>query len=168
MIKFSRFLAVKLCTAVIPAAMLFLAPVYQPTLAQSDNVFGAFGGSWRGNGQIRLKNGAKENISCRGYYNAKGGAELSIALLCASPSYKIEMRSTLNSSGNRVTGRWEERNFNAEGTVSGSVSANRINLSIGGALTGNMSVSLNGNNQSVDIRTPRGGFEAVTISLSKS
>lgn len=137
--------------------------------ARADAPFSTLVGSWTGSGQVRLENGKSEGIKCKAYYTSKdGGQGLSLAFRCASASNKIDMRATLASSGSAVSGSWEERTFNAAGNVTGKVDGSNINLSIiGGGLTGSMSVSFGGNNQSVLISTEGSAFKGLRISLQR-
>lgn len=132
-------------------------------------VFAPFNGTWTGNGQIRLDNGATERIKCNAYYTQKdSGAGLGLAIRCASTSYKIELRSQLKAVGNRISGSWEERNFNAAGTATGQATGERFSLTVvGGGMTGSMNVSASGATQSVVITTQGTGLKSVNISLSK-
>lgn len=135
----------------------------------SDAVFGSFNGNWSGIGQIRLDNGASERVKCNAYYTPRdAGAGLGLAIRCASASYKIELRSQLKSQGGKISGSWEERNFNAAGDVTGQASGTKLSLSVaGGGMTGTMSVSATGESQSVTITTQGTGLKSVNISLSR-
>ncbi len=136
--------------------------------AGPEEVFKKLAGSWHGAGQLVLSDGNKERISCRGYYTLKsGGDALTIAIRCNSPNYNIEMRSLLNSGGGSVRGDWEERTFNATGTVSGSASDDRISLAISGAITGSMSIAVGGASHKVNITTSGVGFKSVSMTLSR-
>ncbi|MFN3745027.1 MAG: hypothetical protein ACK4TL_10010 [Hyphomicrobiaceae bacterium] len=137
--------------------------------ARAQTPFQVLAGNWSGSGQIRLDNGKSEALRCRAYYTQKEAATLGIALICASASNKIELRANLNQSGTQVEGSWEERTFNAAGTVTGRVTAGRINLSIaGGTFSGSMNVAITGARHSVSIETNGIGLKAVNISLSRS
>jgi hypothetical protein len=126
-------------------------------------------GSWSGGGQIRFTDGKSERISCRAYYVPKrDGDELGLAIRCASLSYKIEIRATLRHDDGRLSGKWEERTFNAEGDVSGKASPGHITMGItGGGLTGAMTISYGSATQAVSIATQGTGLKGVTISLSR-
>lgn len=156
----SRFFAVT-------AALLMLATPFQ---ASADPAFAPFSGTWTGTGQIRLDNGASERIKCNAYYTPRDeGTGLGIALRCASTSYKIELRSQLKSQSGRVSGSWEERNFNAAGNVTGQANGGRINLSVvGGGMTGTMNVTASGGTHSVVITTQGTGLRSVNISLTRA
>jgi len=126
-------------------------------------------GTWSGSGSIKLDSGKSERIDCKAYYTSPDGSQLNVAIRCANPSNKIEMRAGLIYSGGSVTGTWEERTFNATGAVTGTASDAAIKLSIDGAINGSMSVSLTGNGQSVSISTEGSGsgLSAVKISLKR-
>lgn len=134
---------------------------------RAESPFASLGGSWSGSGQIKLDNGKTESIRCRGYYNNKGADQLGLAIRCASASSKIEMRADLNYAGGTISGTWEERTFNASGSVTGKASANRLTLAISGGVEGSMSVSLNGANQLVSINTEGSTLKGVSIQMSK-
>lgn len=137
--------------------------------ARADGPFPRFAGSWSGNGQVHLEQGKSEQISCRAYYNTKAeGANLALAIRCASSSYKIEMRASLNQQDGLVTGRWEERTFNAAGSVSGRANESSLNLAISGAVSGTMSVTSTGAGQRIEIKTVGTGLSGVSIRLARS
>lgn len=135
----------------------------------SESTFAELGGSWNGRGNVRFSDGKSERITCRAYYNPKGsGDELNLAIRCASVSYKIEIRARLVNENGKLSGRWEERTFNAEGDVTGRASAGNIKMDIaGGGLTASMSVSYEGSNQAVSISTEGSNLKGVTINLSR-
>ena len=141
----------------------------QPGAANAEGAFPRLAGSWSGNGQVVLDQGKSEQISCRAYYTAKSaGADLALAIRCASSSYKIEMRATLSQQNGQVTGQWEERTFNAAGAVSGRATDTGLNLAISGAVSGTMSVISGDASQRIEIKTVGTGLSGVTISLARS
>lgn len=136
--------------------------------AYAQGPFQTLAGNWSGGGQIKLDNGKSEALKCRAYYTQKEADTLGLAIRCASASNKIELRASLNQTGNQVEGNWEERTFNAAGTVTGRVTSGRINLSIsGGSFSGSMNVAITGERHSVSIETNGIGLRAVNISLSR-
>lgn len=130
--------------------------------------FSTLSGNWSGTGQVKLDDGRTERVSCRAYYAPRdGGSGLGLALRCASPSYRIELRSSLRAQGNKVSGTWEERSFNAGGAISGSSSGGTLSLSFSGTLNGSMVVNTSGASQRVSITTSSGGLSRVSLNLSK-
>jgi hypothetical protein len=136
---------------------------------KTDAPFANLNGAWTGGGQVRLEGGKTERISCKAYYTPRdGGSGVGIALRCASTSYTINLRSTIASSGGKVTGSWEEQTFNASGDVSGRASPGNLAVSInGGGISGSMSVSFGGATQQVSINTSGTALKGVSISLSR-
>jgi hypothetical protein len=145
------------------AAILAFSATLVPASAEAGTFSGMIG-SWSGSGQVRLEGGRSEALKCRAYYTDRGaGNAIGISLRCASASNKIEMRANLTSSGG-----WEERQFNAAGSVSGQASANRISLAIsGGGLSGSMSVTTSGSRQTVNISTAGTALKGVTVGLAR-
>jgi hypothetical protein len=140
------------------------------SVARADSLFSVLNGSWAGAGQIKLEGGSTESLKCRAYYTAKDeGSGLGLAIRCASASNKIELRATLAYQSGKISGNWEERQFNAAGSVTGQASNSRVSLSItGGGFSGSMTVTVNGGTQSVSILTNGIGLKAVNINLSRS
>lgn len=150
-----------------PAAVAAL--LVSTSLSYAEGPFAGLSGSWSGGGHVRLANGQQESLRCRAYYNQKaGGTALSMAVRCASPSQKIEMRASLSSSGHGVSGTWEERSYNAAGNVSGKATASHMNLAISGGVSGSLSVTTSGSSQSIRISAQGTGFTGITLKLSRS
>jgi hypothetical protein len=131
------------------------------------NPFDTLLGSWRGSGQIQLSDGRSERLKCNAYYTG-GGAQLGMAIRCQSESSNVEIRSKLSQTDGRISGTWEERTYNAEGTATGQTTGDKISLQISGGVTGTMQVSYNGSRQSVAISTQGIALKSVTIDLSRS
>lgn len=138
-----------------------------PNLAAAASLLDGITGSWSGRGTVTFEGGNSENLSCRSYYTSSGSL-LSIAIRCASTSYKTEIRSKLLIANGSLAGDWEERNFNAVGSASGAISGNTIVLRISGAIEGRLVIDQTGSRQSVTIVTNGGGLSSVKIGLSKS
>lgn len=139
------------------------------TPAAADGPFSGLVGTWRGAAKVRLQSGSSETLRCYAYYTPKEtGVELGLAIRCASASNKIELRAQLQAAGSKVSGRWEERTYNAAGDVTGSAQAGRLNLSIdGGAFKGSMAVRTTGTSQTVSIKTEGIALQGVNIDLSR-
>lgn len=126
-------------------------------------------GFWMGPGRIEFDEGLSEALLCKAYYaTADEASRLSIVLRCASRSNKIELRAKLAAEGSNLTGTWEERTFNASGTVTGQATEREIALSIdGGGFTATMLVEQDSGNQSVSITTQGVAFKKVSVSLTR-
>ena len=156
----------------IKASVVAVAALALPDLATAagpSSTFAAMSGSWSGSGQMRLEGGRTEKLRCRANYTDRnGGTGLGIALRCASASSKVDLRASLKATGSRIGGNWEEREFNAGGSASGSANGNHIQLEIeGGGLTGSMSVTTNGGRQSVLITMRNVALKGLQIALAR-
>jgi hypothetical protein len=151
--------------ALATAAMVGLfitTPSHQVEASPFDTLLG----SWRGSGQVQLNTGP-ERLSCNAYYTG-GGSQLGMAIRCTSGQSKVEIRSKLSLSGNRITGNWEERTYNATGTASGTATPGRISIVVSGSIRGSMVVDFSGSRQSVSISTSGSPLQKVSISLTRS
>jgi hypothetical protein len=130
--------------------------------------FAALVGTWSGKGTAKLEGGKSERLSCKGYYTGSGGSELRLNIRCANPSTKVELRSVLKYTNGKVTGTWEERNYNQQGTISGRATDSKLQLVIGGAgLKGRLSVSLGDSGQSVSLSTQGSVLKGVSITFAR-
>jgi hypothetical protein len=152
---------------VIAASASAVLLIGVPAVAGSP--FSALVGTWSGKGTAHLEGGKSERLSCKGYYSGSGGSELRLNIICANPSTKVELRSVLKYSGGRITGTWEERNYNQTGTITGSATDSKLRMVIGGpALTGRLSVSIGGEKQSVSLSTEGSVLKGVSITFARS
>lgn len=150
--------------AVTMTAVFVLSP-WQETRADP-GPFDTLLGSWRGSGKVQLESGM-ERLKCNAYYTG-GGSQLGMAIRCQSESSNVEIRSKLNLSGGRITGKWEERTFNASGSASGTATEGRIALQVTGGVTGHMVVNFNRSRQTVSISTQGIALKSVSIHLTRS
>ena len=125
-------------------------------------------GTWSGNGRIVLQADKAERIKCNAY-NRREGSELRLVVRCASPSYKIEIRSRLQRKGSELFGQWEERTYNAEGTATGRITSSTLSLRIsGGGFDGQMNVSYTSKRQKIRITTQGIDMKSVDMNLSRA
>lgn len=137
--------------------------------AAAQSPFRSLDGVWSGQGRVLLDSGNTERLSCRANYSQRAsGSGLGLSIRCASSSYKIELRATLANAAGNVSGSWEERTYNAEGTLTGRATGSALNLAFKGNIEGSMSISVSERKQTVSITTTVGGFKGVSINLSKS
>lgn len=147
------------------ATLLFLVSAPQLRAAQVDP-FKTLLGSWKGSGTFSLQDGTRERISCNGYYTG-GGSQLRLAILCSGSNNKIHMRGKLSYSSGRLSGDWEERTYNAEGSLSGKATSSRLTMTISGIVNGTMIVSFTERRQSVVIKTTGTALKTVNIKLAR-
>lgn len=123
-------------------------------------------GTWGGSGLFKNQNGTSTRIQCNGYYTG-GGTQLGMVIRCSNKDQKIEMRSKLSLNSNRVSGKWEERTYNAEGQINGKITKTKINMSITGAIEGTMKVQYSRTRQKITIRTNNASLRSVVITLRR-
>lgn len=152
----------------VAAAAGLAASILLMSAAEAASPFTTLHGTWSGSGRIEFENGQSERLRCTAYYTStNGGNALGLAIRCASPSNRIEVRGRLNYHDGQVSGVWEERSFNASGTASGQASSNRLSLRLAGAIPGSMNVNVSKSRQSVAINTQASGFRAIRVGLSR-
>jgi hypothetical protein len=156
----------------LASAVFGLAIALAPTIgAQAQRAaagFDSMAGRWAGEGTIRTSNGGSERIRCRATYQAYADNGLRQELLCASDSYKFEVRSDLVQKGGAISGQWTETSRNLSGNVSGQATGNTIQARVqGGGFAAQLSVATNGNRQAVTIVPQGTDVQEVTVNLSR-
>jgi hypothetical protein len=126
-------------------------------------------GVWSGNGTISLEDGSKERIRCKATYAVSGdGTGLNQSLLCASDSYKFELKSDVKSRGGELSGSWAETTRGVTGSLEGRASAGKFNVDVSSpAFSAKLILTTTGNKQQVSI-TSDGQFRGANISLNRS
>lgn len=139
-----------------------------PAVAAADGPFPELVGTWSGSGVAKFEGGKKESLRCKGYYtNTSGPHSLGISIRCANASAKVELRASLVDSGGAISGSWEERTYNQSGSVTGRATANRLNLSISGGITGSMLVTVGNRSHSVAVLTSGPSLKGINISMTR-
>lgn len=153
------------CAAIVSA---FLTISGSAAFAQSAP-FAGMAGVWSGNGTITLDGGAQERIRCKATYAVSSeGNGLNQALLCASDSYKFELKSDVIAKGGALTGSWAETTRNVSGSLQGNAGNGKFNVTVSApAFTARLVMTTNGNKQNVAI-TSEGAFKGANIALTRS
>jgi hypothetical protein len=146
----------RLNPALVMAIAASLIALHSPALAAGP--FEKFVGVWRGEGQIVGTNGHRESIRCKAQYEeAKEGSALNQTIVCASESYKLNITSYVEASGDSVQGYWKEASRDVSGHVSGRIADGRFEGEFSAAtFSAGILLASNGRTQSVSIQ-PRGG-----------
>lgn len=137
-----------------------------PQSAAANPTFAPLLGSWGGSGTYKLQDGTSEKLKCDAYYTGTG-SQLGIAVRCSGQTNKIEMRCKLSANGTSLSGNWEERTYNAEGAVSGTLSDTKLTFSISGGVSGRMTITFDQSKQNVAIATEGIPLKSVNVSLSR-
>jgi hypothetical protein len=150
----------------LAAAVAFSA---QQTAALAASPFQKFTGEWRGGGEIVESNGHRESIRCRAEYaEAKDGSALSQAIVCASESFKLDIKSYVEASGESVQGYWSEAARDLTGHLTGRIAGGRFEGEISApAFSAEISLNSNGHSQAVSIKPRAGDVSDVHIELER-
>jgi hypothetical protein len=148
------------------ALLILVAAPFSSAGAAEKDPFAMLRGSWKGSGLVTLHSGGRERMKCNAYYTGKG-SQLRLAIYCKSSGQEIKMRGQLSQNGGNLSGKWEERTYNAQGTLSGTSKGRRINLQIAGNVTGTMNVSYSQRKQNVLIKTSGTDLKSVKVTLTR-
>lgn len=153
-------------TRACASAVLVFGSVCWSSAAAAKNPFSNFYGTWGGSGSAIFSKGSRESLRCTAYYTGKAPT-LKLAIRCASPSNKIELRANLRANGDRVTGSWEERSFNATGDGNGTLKGDELNVTISGGITGQLIVSTGAKDQLVSLKSSGTALDSVNLRLKR-
>ena len=130
--------------------------------------FAGMAGNWSGGGGVPLDDGSSERLRCRATYAVgAGGTGLNLSLVCASDSYKFDLRADVISDRGMLSGSWSEASRGVTGTLEGrGANGNFQVLANAAGFSANLSLTTRGNRQSVAIRS-ESAFRAANISLSR-
>ncbi|MDB5616261.1 hypothetical protein [Tardiphaga sp.] len=131
--------------------------------------FAGMAGVWSGSGTISLEGGAKERIRCKATYAVSSeGNGLNQALLCASDSYKFELKSDVIAKAGVLSGSWEETTRSVAGSLEGRAGNGHFDVTVSAPVfTAKLVMTTNGNKQNVAI-TSDGQFKGANIALTRS
>jgi len=150
------------------ALALAIAPI---SIASADTgPFAGLAGNWSGGGSITLGNGSKERIRCRANYSVgAGGNQLSQSLKCASDSYNFDLSSNVVAAGGQLSGMWNESSRGMSGAIFGTARPGHFQVVVTSpSFSANLSLSTNGDRQTVSISAPPGGqLTGVNITLAR-
>jgi hypothetical protein len=138
--------------------------------AQSTSPFAKLSGTWRGGGKVVLADGTGENIRCSATYSPEsGGQSVSQGLVCASDSYKVDIRSFIVADGQNVQGHWQESVRQAQGQLNGRIVGDQLEGKISGpGFEAQLSLVTSGGRQTILITPAAGGsISRVQIALSR-
>jgi hypothetical protein len=155
---------------VLPFALAAAVLLVSGPLARADSGgFTAFAGSFRGAGEVMINDGHRERIACRATGAVGGGGRtLSQNIVCASDSYKFDIRGQLVASGSDVTGDWQETMRGVSGDVRGRIADDRFNGIVnGGGFTANFSLHAAGRRLGFSMRPSDSSVVRVDVTMSR-
>jgi len=144
----------------------------QMGFARHEGPFVEFAGNWRGGGHVVSTDGRTEAINCRARNDvSEGGASFSQALVCASDSYRFDIRTSAVAEGGSVTGTWQETTRGVGGNLAGQIGNGVFEGSVDAPGFGaSVTYRSNGHAQTVVIRPNggAGGIASVEVSLRRA
>jgi hypothetical protein len=158
-------------TVVAVALSLLATHIYGQRGAEAASTpFAGLSGSWSGGGTVTLSGGANERIRCRAMYVVgNGGNQLQQNLRCASDSFTFELKSDVNHAAGQISGMWTEVTRNVGGSISGRASSGKIQALVDGpAFAASLALTMQGDRQSVIIRSDGSALTQVSITLSRT
>jgi hypothetical protein len=137
--------------------------------AQSTGPFAKFYGTWRGVGKVLMTDGSGDKIRCNATYSTEaGGRSVSQALVCASDSYRVDIRSFIVADGQALQGHWEESVRQASGQLEGQIVGDQLDGRISGpGFEARLSLVTGGARQTILITPAGGSISRVQIALSR-
>jgi len=130
--------------------------------------FAGMAGNWAGGGTVTLDDGSIERIRCRAADAVgAGGAGLNMTLVCASDSYKFDLRGSVISERGALSGTWSETTRGVNGTLEGRGANGNFQLVASAAgFVANLTLATRGNRQTIGIKA-ESGFRGATITMSR-
>jgi hypothetical protein len=153
---------------IFAAVTLFVAAASGSASYAQSGPFAGMAGNWAGGGTVTLDDGSSERLRCRASYAVgDGGSGLNLSLVCASDSYKFDLRANVVSEHGALSGNWSETSRNVNGNLEGrGGSGNFQVLASAAGFTANLSLTTRGNRQSVTIQS-ESTVRRASISLSR-
>lgn len=151
------------------AFALAVTLVASESAAAPSSPFRNFIGQWSGRGEVVGSNGHRESMRCRAEFSdVKPGAAVNLAIVCASESFKFDIRSHVEASGESTTGYWTETSRNASGNLTGRIAQNHFDGQISSpTFSAAISLTSNGRTQAVSIKPSSGDIADVHIELKR-
>jgi hypothetical protein len=147
---------------------LFVASVSGSASYAQSGPFAGMAGNWSGGGTVALDDGSTERIRCRASYAVSAsGNGLNLSLVCASDSYKFDLRANVVAERGVLAGTWSETSRGVSGNIEGR--GGNGNFQVVASASGfdaNITLTTRGNKQSVVIKA-ESQFRGATISLTR-
>ena len=126
-------------------------------------------GWWGGEGRLGFKEGKTETVKCRvTYLEGATNSEVTQTIRCASPSGKVEIKSTVTANGKQVSGTWSEQVYNFNGDLNGQITDRGFRVSVAGNdLRANMDVIVKDKLQVIEIQFDTKALVGMTLILKK-
>ena len=153
---------------IFAAVTLFVAAVFGTASYAQSGPFAGMAGHWSGGGTVALDDGSSERIRCRASYAVgAGGNGLNLNLLCASDSYRFDLKGNVIAERGALSGTWSESSRNVAGTLEGRGSSGNFQVVASTAgFASQISLTTRGDKQSIVMKADS-QFRGANISLSR-
>ena len=150
-------------------AIAIVASLIASNSACAASPFDKFAGGWSGAGQIVGTNSHRESIRCRAQYTEeKESSALNQSIVCASESFKLNITSYSEVSGDSVQGYWKEASRDVSGHLAGRISDGRFEGEFSATtFSAGITLASTGRTQSVIIQPHGGEISEVRIELRR-
>jgi hypothetical protein len=154
---------------IVAALALVAASLASSASSAQSGAFSGMAGVWSGGGTVTLDDGSTEHIRCRATYAVSpNGTGLNQTLVCASDSYKFDLRTNVVAEQGVLSGTWSESSRGINGNLEGRASNGNFQvIATAPGFVADITLTTRGNRQSVVIK-PESQFKGATISLSRS
>jgi hypothetical protein len=154
---------------IFAVAVLLVASAADSSSYAQSGPFAGLAGVWSGGGTVALDDGSTERIRCRATYAVSpAGTGLNQTLVCASDSYKFDLKTNVIAERGTLSGTWSESSRNINGNLEGRASGGNFQvIATAPGFTADISLTTRGNRQSVVIKA-ESQFKGATITLSRS
>jgi hypothetical protein len=142
----------------------------QAAMADSEGPFAGLAGTWKGVGKVLNEDGKSERIACRASYTVSSdGINLGQSLVCASDSYRFDIKTDVYTDGTSLRGTWTETTRSASGNLEGEVRPGLIMTRVSApGFSADVSVKTTGQKQIVNINPEdRTQIAQVSITLAR-
>ena len=138
-------------------------------MAEADGPFAPLSGAWRGDGAATGADGKSERIACRATNTISfDKVNLTQSLVCASDSYRFDIRTSVFTDGHAVRGTWQEATRNVSGNFSGDMRDGSINGAVTApGFTATVSIETTGDKERVTIVPQGSDIAKVEIALNR-
>jgi hypothetical protein len=149
---------------------LFASSTLAEGVSREAAAFRGLAGGWSGSGTVRMASGAVERIRCRATYAVANAAEsLDQNLMCASDSYRFEIKSAIKRQNKDLVGVWSEPSRNVTGNLTGSINGGSIDMQVdAGIFSALLTLVQTGARQSLTIKPNGTDISEVMIAFTRS
>ncbi len=128
-----------------------------------------FAGYYRGGGTVIGSDGHRERLRCRASGSVgAGGDAMSQEIVCASDSYRFDIRSRVVAQGGAVHGVWQEASRGVSGELHGRVSNGYFRgYVVGAGFNAGVSLRARGRHLTFGLRPQGADVASVEVYLSR-